>query len=153
MLLEQHYVREAQLFLEEFVKENVRTGQQTDYRIWETYFRSHWMRHFYGEKNYRGQLRDAVQGLLTILTQTKDFKKAFLVVIESLRRALTEQLDWSLDDLGSKLDGVDAVEMKFIYAFYDLVSGTVCDSPEALARDVKKLVSDFEEEGGLAQYQ
>ena len=85
----------------------------------------------------------------------KKYKEAVAVavVIESLRRALTEQLDWSLDDLGSKLDGVDAVEMKFIYAFYDLVSGTVCDSPEALARDVKKLVSDFEEEGGLAQYQ
>ena len=143
--------------MENHVEENVRTGQQTDYRIWETYFRSHWMMHFYGEKDYRSQLRDAVQGLLTILpailTQTKDFEKAFLVVIESLRRALTEQLDWSLEDLGSSDSKLEAVEMKFIYAFYDLVAGTVCDSPEALARDVKKLVLDFKKEGGLAQYQ
>ena len=69
---------------------------------------------------------------------------------DTLHCALTEQLDWSLDDLGTKLD---AAEMKFIYAFYDLAAGDVCISPEARARDVKKLVSDFEKEGGLAKYQ
>ena len=83
-------------------------------------------------------------------TRYKDFENAFLVVIEPLRNALTEQLDWSLDDLGMKLD---AAEMKFIYAFYDLAAGDVCISPETRARDVKKLVSDFEKEGGLAKYQ
>jgi len=36
---------------------------------------------------------------------------------------------------------LDAVEMKFIYAFYDLLSVR-----EARARDVKKLVSDFKNE-------
>ena len=40
---------------------------------------------------------------------------------------------------------LDAVEMKFIYDFYDLVAGTACRPLETHARDIKKLVSDFSE--------
>ena len=67
-----------------------------------------------------------------------NLKKSFRSVILSLRKALIEQLDWSLEDLGSNLD---AIEMKFIYAFYDLLSGR-----EVRVRVVYKLVSDFKNE-------
>ena len=54
--------------------------------------------HFYGEKDYRNQLRIAVKGFLVILVQAED-EDAFRDIFETLRIALTEQLDWSLDDL------------------------------------------------------
>ena len=66
-------------------------------------WRSLWLVHFYGHEGYRKDLRQAVQGLLRSLPRSYrtlgPTHRLSRMAEDTLRCALTEQLDWSLDDL------------------------------------------------------
>ena len=63
-----------------------------------TYYLSLWLYHFYGHEGYRKDLRDSAKGLLHLAPRVEDAKQKRHIE-RLLRRVLTHQLDWSLDDL------------------------------------------------------
>ena len=76
--------------------------------------RSRWLGHFYGREGYREDLGRAVKGLLYLLPQSYrvlgETHRVSRMVPDLLHRALTVQLDWSLDDLELSPDEEKVVE-------------------------------------------
>ena len=106
VLHEQHHVRLAYLFLNELTWVSIeKFGKNHPITIELSImtWRSLWLMHFYGRKGYREDLRQAVQRLLRLLPKTYrtlgPTHRLSGMVEDTLRCALTEQLDWSLDDL------------------------------------------------------
>ena len=79
-----------------------------------TYYLSLWLHHFYGRKDYRKDLRKAVKGLLHLAPSAQDARQKRHVE-GLLRRVLTHQLDWSLDDLE-----LDSYERRIVDRLADL---------------------------------
>ena len=86
-----------------------------------TYFRTNWMMHFYGEKDYRDKLRIAVKGFLLIFRLVTEDALKQREVIVALHRALSHQLDWSLDDL--ELDFIDRQVVDLVLADLPRLAG------------------------------
>ena len=84
-----------------------------------TYYLSLWLCHFYGHKGYRKDLREAVRGLLHLAPRVKEAKQKRHVE-HLLRRVLTHQLDWSLDDLE-----LDSTERQIVDRLADLPATNV----------------------------
>ena len=77
-------------------------------------WRTLWLEHFYGREGYRGDLRRAVKGLLHVLAASYralgETHRLIRKIEDTLHSALTEQLDWSLDDLELDADEKESLE-------------------------------------------
>ena len=120
VLLEQYYVRDAQHLLQILVDEQPEV-KQMPIQFLITYFRTNWMMHFYGEKDYRDKLRIAVKGFLLIFRLVTEDALKQREVIVALHRALSHQLDWSLDDL--ELDFIDRQVVDLVLADLPRLAG------------------------------
>ena len=91
-----------------------KTCQHDHWRRGHAYLLSLYQMHFYGREGYRDVLRRAVKGLIYLLARSQDPNKKestdqTVEISNTLFKALTEQLDWSLDDLE-----LDATERKIV---------------------------------------
>ena len=97
-----------------------------------TYYLSLWLYHFYGHEGYRKDLRKAVKGLIHLSARAQDARQKRHIE-RLLRRVLTHQLDWSLDDLE-----LDSTERQIVDRLADLPATNVahavhCRGPVALS--------------------
>ena len=94
--------------------------------VYTRYCNATWLGHFYGHEGYREELGRAVKGLLHLVSQS------FRVLGKShrlsqnaaalLHRALTVQLDWSLDDLDLSPDQ-ERVVAAFLSTYQSFLKG------------------------------
>ena len=85
-----------------------------------TYYLSLWLYHFYGHEGYRKDLRKAVKGLIHLSARAQDARQKRHIE-RLLRRVLTHQLDWSLDDLE-----LDSTERQIVDRLADLPAASYC---------------------------
>ena len=106
-LLEQRYVRDAVLLLQEGAnraKQDLGEDHELTLGLAHTYFQALWLHHFFGHKRYREYLRTAVKGLIALIFLAVNLfgswdHQTCEEIQDTLRRVLAHQLDWSLDDL------------------------------------------------------
>ena len=121
-MVEQHYVRNAFLLLNEVylnAEEDLGEEHGLFIGLMHTYYLSLWLYHFYGHEGYRKDLRVAVKGLLhlaAILAPRAQDDRQKRHVERLLRTLLTHQLDWSLDDL--ELDSTERQIVDRVLAEY-----------------------------------
>ena len=87
-----------------FAKEDLGLRHALTMDLTHAYLLSLYQMHFYGREGYRDVLRRAVKGLIYLLARSQDPNKKestdqTVEISNTLFKALTEQLDWSLDDL------------------------------------------------------
>ena len=97
-----------------FAKEDLGLRHTLTMDLTHAYLLSLYQMHFYGREGYRDVLRRAVKGLIYLLARSQDPNKKestdqTVEISNTLFKALTEQLDWSLDDLE-----LDATERKIV---------------------------------------
>ena len=88
------------------------------FNLMYTYHYSLYFTHFYGDKGYRKTLRVALTGAILLAVDSSialgKTSKTCQDFIGLVHRALGEQLDWSLDDLGFEPSEVEDLRNGFI---------------------------------------